>query len=152
MKTHAGNYQKTLSFIMFCAPVLRWKEDKLHHLHTRHGDGAKSGNNVSTKGAPPVPPNSMLRTGTPQDNAQPSGAVLFPCGKGVGLLLHVVSCISRALVNIEFGGRGGTANWQQICQTQSWHQSTDWCSLSSIHGSRLRINGTWGNPKPKQVG
>ena len=46
----------------------------------------------------------MLRTGTPQDNAQPSGAVLFPCGKGVGLLLHVVSCISRALVNIEFGG------------------------------------------------
>jgi hypothetical protein len=98
-----------LSFIMLCAPVLRWKEDKLHHLHTRHGDGAKSGNNVSTKGAPPVPPNSMLTTGTPQDNAQPSGAVLFPCGRGVGLLLHVVSCISRALVNIEFGGRGGNS-------------------------------------------
>ena len=56
MKTHAGNYQKTLSFIMLCAPVLRWKEDKLHHLHTRHGDGAKSGNNVSTKGAPPPSP------------------------------------------------------------------------------------------------
>ena len=59
------------------------------------------------KAPPPIPPNSMLTTGTPQDNAQPSGAVLFPCGKGVGLLLHVVSCISRALVNIEFGGRGG---------------------------------------------